>query len=251
MGIEERLFHKAKTVLDQADNVVVLTGAGISAESGVPTFRGEDGLWRSYKAEELATPEAFRRNPELVWEWYNWRRRLISETEPNAGHLSLVALERSKRHFALVTQNVDGLHRKAGSLRVFEIHGNIWTVRCSRCDIEMENNDVPLSGLPLCPACNALQRPGVVWFGETLPPYLISAVFKALECCDVFMTVGTSGMVYPAASFAAEARRSGAFVLEVNLEPTPNSRHADLSLFGKAGEILPKLIPNISGVPTG
>ncbi len=228
--------------LASAQSITVLTGAGISAESGVPTFRGAEGLWRQYRAVDLATPEAFTRDPKLVWEFYNWRRELLAPLKPNPGHLALVALERRSLRFHLITQNIDGLHALAGSRNVVELHGNIWHVRCTRCKRVLEDRRVPLPPLPACAACGALLRPHVVWFGEMLDPEILSAAYGAIEDCEVMLVIGTSGTVEPAASMGLIARKRGAFLAEINLEPTPFSRAYDLSVTGKAGSILPTVV---------
>jgi NAD-dependent deacetylase len=228
--------------LGQARRVAVLTGAGVSAESGVPTFRGAGGLWRTHRAEDLATPEAFHRDPRLVWEWYGWRRQLIAGCRPNAAHLAIAALERRSPEFLLITQNVDGLHRLAGSVRVVELHGNLWRVRCVEEGKTMEHLDIPLRAIPPRCACGGLLRPDVVWFGEALPPEALQAAYDAAESCDVFLVVGTSALVQPAASLPMIARRRGACVVEVNLEPTPLTSIASESHHGKAGDILPALL---------
>lgn len=226
----------------RAQSVAVLTGAGISADSGVPTFRGTDGLWRNYRAEDLATPEAFERDPRLVWEWYNWRRELIATKQPNPAHHALVELERRASRFWLITQNVDGLHRDAGSRKLSEIHGNIWKVRCTVCRRIAGNRQVPIPILPTCPACGGLQRPHIVWFGESLAPEDLERSYAALESCDLLLIIGTSGVVYPAASFAPVAKQAGAFVAELNLDPTSNSDVVNISVRGRASEIVPQLL---------
>lgn len=228
--------------LAAARRVVALTGAGISAESGVPTFRGAEGLWRTHRAADLATPEAFARDPALVWEFYNWRRGLISRVAPNPGHAALAELERRVPDFTLITQNIDGLHRQAGSGHVLEMHGNLWEVRCTRCHGLTTDRRVDLGTDPRCPSCGGLLRPHVVWFGESLDPAVLSQCFSAVRACDVMLVVGTSAVVYPAAALPAEARAAGAVVAEINLEPTPLSSVADICLFGKSGEILPRLL---------
>ena len=222
--------------------VTVLTGAGISADSGVPTFRGADGLWRNHRAEELATPEAFARNPRLVWEWYNWRRELIATKSPNPAHHALVELEKRTERFWLITQNVDGLHPTAGSRKLSEIHGNIWKVRCTQCRQVQENRAVPIPMLPLCPACGGLLRPHIVWFGESLDPDDLDRSVAAVGSCEMLLIIGTSGVVYPAASFAALAKQADAFVAEINLDPTPNSQVVDITIGGRAAEVVPELI---------
>lgn len=228
--------------LREAQRVVVLTGAGVSAESGVPTFRGADGLWRRHRAEDLATPEAFARDPRLVWAWYDWRRQLIAARRPNAAHEAIAALETHVPEFLLVTQNVDGLHRRAGSRRIAELHGNLWRVRCLTEGTVTENLEVPLPSLPPRCACGALLRPDVVWFGEALPTDAIGEARNAAESCDVMLVVGTSALVQPAASLPMVGKAHGAYVVEVNLEPTPLSSFADESHHGKAGEVLPRLL---------
>ena len=231
----------ARQRLSRARRIAVLTGAGISADSGVPTFRGTDGLWRNFRAEDLATPEAFQRDPRLVWEWYNWRRELIATKSPNAAHVALAGLERRAAHYWLVTQNVDGLHRAAGSSRLSEIHGNIWKVRCTACRRIADNRDVPIAFPPSCNDCGELLRPHIVWFGESLAEEDVQRSYEAIETCEVLLIVGTSGLVYPAASFAALAQQAGAFVIEVNLDATPHSGVVDIALQGRAKDLVPLL----------
>ncbi len=231
--------------LGRARRVAVLTGAGVSAESGVPTFRGTEGLWRRYRAEDLATPEAFQRDPGLVWEWYDWRRQRIARCRPNPAHHAIAWLERRAPEFLLITQNVDGLHRRAGSVRMVELHGSLWRVRCLAEGKTAENLEVPLRPIPPRCACGGLLRPDVVWFGETLPAEALHAAFGAAESCDLFFVVGTSALVQPAAWLPVIARRRGAYVVEVNLEPTPLTSLAHESHQGKAGALLPELL----GIP--
>jgi NAD-dependent deacetylase len=232
-----------RDALRRARHVVVLTGAGISAESGVPTFRDVmTGLWAQYHPQDLATPQAFARNPQLVWEWYAWRRELVSKVEPNAGHRALAELERHVPHFTLITQNVDGLHQRAGSQNVVEIHGNIMRTKCfeERTVVERweETGEVP----PRCPNCGGPLRPDVVWFGEALPEQAFNEASGASLACDVFLCVGTSGIVEPAASLPHVALRRGARVALVNLEETPLlSENVDF-LRGPAGSVLPALV---------
>ncbi|MFO0773873.1 MAG: NAD-dependent deacylase [Nitrospiraceae bacterium] len=235
-------LSEARARVAAARSIAVLTGAGISADSGVPTFRGADGLWRNFRAEDLATPEAFARDPRLVWEWYNWRRELIATKAPNDAHRAVVELERRTPDSWLITQNVDGLHRLAGSTKVSEIHGNIWMTRCTDCGVVAENRVVPIPILPYCTACGGLLRPHIVWFGESLAAEDIRRSQTAVTTCDVLLIVGTSGLVYPAASFAGIAKESGAFVIEVNLDTTPNSRHVDVALQGRAKDLVPLLL---------
>ena len=238
--------ERARELLEHATSVAVLTGAGISAESGIPTFRDAlTGLWEKFRPEELATPEAFEANPKLVWDWYAWRRAAVAKAAPNAGHAALVEIERRCREheidFTLVTQNVDGLHREAGSHRVVELHGNIRRVKCFDGHHPVESW-AEGEGMPTCPRCGSLLRPDVVWFGESLPPDALAAALAAARTCDVFLCVGTSTVVEPAASLPFIAREAGARVIEVNPQPTPLTRQASVSLRGNAGEILPLLV---------
>jgi NAD-dependent deacetylase len=208
-----------------SEKVVVLTGAGVSAESGVPTFRGEGGLWRRHRPEELATPGAFRRDPQLVWEWYDWRRGLIGACQPNAAHHTLAQMEPHFLAYTLITQNVDGLHRLAGSQRVVELHGNLWWMRCTMgCQPPWEDRAVPLAEIPpQCPRCGHLARPDVVWFGESLRGVVLGAAWQAAQRCDLMLVVGTSAVVHPAASLPLLALEAGAEVIEINPQPTPMS----------------------------
>ncbi len=235
--------------LKSATSVVVFTGAGISAESGVPTFRGEDGLWKKFKPEELANFDAFMRNPELVWEWYKYRKQIIHNIQPNPGHYAIVQLEKMYANFAVVTQNVDNLHRQAGSKTVYELHGNIMRNYCIDCLTEYPDELIFSSNqVPRCNSCEGMVRPGVVWFGELLPQDQWDAAEKASSSADVFFSIGTSGVVYPAASLPYEAKRNGAYIVEINPEPTPISSIADEFLQGKSGEILPLLIEKLKEV---
>ena len=223
--------------------MVAFTGAGVSAESGIPTFRGPNGLWRNFPPEQLATPEAFAANPRLVWEWYDWRRQVIQKAQPNPGHLALAELERrAPLLFTLVTQNVDGLHDRAGSPHVLKLHGDIWQVRCTGCAAEKRNEQVPLDLLPPRCRCGALLRPGVVWFGEALPRDAWEQAFEATKRAEIFLIIGTSAKVYPAAGLVQVARKSGARVAIVNPDPTPADELADWVLRGPAGDILPRLL---------
>jgi NAD-dependent deacetylase len=220
--------------------VTVLTGAGISAESGVPTFRGQAGLWRSFRPEDLATPQAFRRDPALVWEWYDWRRGLIDSCEPSAAHRTLAEMAARLPDFTLITQNVDGLHQLAGSRHVLELHGNVWRTRCLGCDHVSEDRRVPLPEIPPhCPKCGGLLRPDVVWFGESLPSEVLEAAWTATARCRLMLVIGTSAVVQPAASLPLTALRNGAHLVEVNPAETPLSPHAHETLRGPAAELLP------------
>ncbi len=248
---------RARALIAEAKRIVVLTGAGISAESGVPTFRGPGGLWKSFRPEELATPEAFARNPCLVWEWYAWRRSLVAECQPNAGHVALarLALELPGRT-TIVTQNVDGLHHRAARAVAgradsapaypLEVHGAIHRDRCSGCgrvsDGVTDVDPTSVETLPACVKCGAMLRPDVVWFGEALDPAVIGAAFDAARVADLCLVVGTSALVYPAASVPEVTLQAGGAIIEVNLEATSLSRLARVSLRGEAGKLVPTLV---------
>jgi NAD-dependent deacetylase len=214
--------------------ITVLTGAGVSAASGVPTFRGSGGLWKKFRPETLATPEAFAKDPHTVWEWYQWRRQMIAACEPNAAHQVLARWSRHFPNFTLITQNVDGLHESAGTANVVRLHGSIWDVSCwQNCPgspNHWRDDTLAFATLPPpCPHCGGPLRPGVVWFGEALDPKVVTQAEDASDC-DVFLTVGTSAMVYPAAGFTERARRNGAFTAEINPEATPASGGVDMVL---------------------
>jgi len=237
-----------------ARHLAVLTGAGISAESGVPTFRdAQTGLWARYDPTELATAQAFQRNPKLVWDWYQWRRELVAKAAPNAGHLALAQLEsgllQPGTRFTLITQNVDGLHQRAGSRSIIELHGNIWRTKCFTEDQVVEawppTDEVP----PRCPRCGGLLRPDVVWFGEALPRHALAAATEAARACDVFFSIGTSALVQPAASLPLLALGHGAVVVEINPDETPLTAHLTYSLRGPAGTILPELVKQVHSSP--
>ena len=291
------MIHKAVKFLKSAKSIFVLTGAGISAESGIPTFRGADGLWKNYSATDLATPEAFQSNPELVWEWYRWRQGIILKATPNPAHFAVAELEKRSEKFLLLTQNVDNLHQRAGSTKVLELHGNIFRARCTICCkvVEYEGsksstvghcedsepveedraisrhttpidkrsrrarrslearNDTPMSRavpkehsyeLPRCD-CGGLLRPDVVWFGELIPQDVWQSSTEFLKTANVAIICGTSGVVWPAAAIPEIARRCGAKVIEVNPEPTPITTIVDVSIQGKAGEILPQIVQKL------
>jgi NAD-dependent deacetylase len=228
--------------LHGARRITVLTGAGASAASGIPTFRGAGGLWKQVRAETLASADGFADNPRLVWEWYDWRRRLISQARPNVAHHALAAWTRAHPGVTLITQNVDGLHERAGSERVLCLHGSIWRLRCwADCDRGHEGWEdlrVPLDPLPPhCPHCAALARPAVVWFGEALDPAVLDAAVRACAC-DVFLSVGTSSVVYPAASLIHQARSHGAYTVEINPDATDAAGLVDLAIAAKAEDVL-------------
>jgi NAD-dependent deacetylase len=237
-------MHAVREWLRDASSIAVLTGAGVSAESGVPTFRGNNGLWKQYRAEELATPGAFARDPKLVWEWYDWRRGLIADAKPNPGHYALAEAEAEARarKFTLITQNVDGLHELAGSRNVLRLHGSIWMLRCLECGREREDRRTPLPEIPPRCECGGMLRPGVVWFGEALPSKIWQEAEKAAREAELFLLIGTSAVVYPAAGLATIAKSSGARVVEINIAETGLSGSSDEFLRGPSGELLPQLI---------
>ena len=219
-----------------------MSGAGVSAASGIPTFRGPGGLWRTHRPEQLATPQAFRRDPSLVWEWYDWRRQQVAGCQPNRAHEVLAAWSRQYEGFTLVTQNVDGLHERAGTADVVRFHGSIWELGCwdgcAKAPRRWRDETTPFPALPPpCPYCGGLTRPGVVWFGEGIDSEVISRSLEATDC-DLFLTVGTSALVHPAAGLLQEAKTRGAFTVEVNLESTPASDLVDLTLHGPAERLL-------------
>lgn len=258
-----RKMIEAATVLARAKRVFALTGAGVSAESGVPTFRGDQGLWRQYRPEELATPEAFARDPLLVWEWYAWRQGMVRDCEPNPGHFALVRMEDEWPEFLLVTQNVDGLHRRAGSRRILEMHGNIFKARGATetspsCEAVRQAHaergsdtigawwtvqDFRVGGtLPPACSCGGLLRPHIVWFGEQLDPDVVGEAFSEAGRADVLLSIGTSSQVAPANRLAAIAAGTGARVIEINPQATSASNAADIVLRGASGEVLPHLL---------
>ena len=225
--------------------ITVLTGAGVSAASGVPTFRGADGLWKNFKPETLATAEAFGRDPRLVWEWYAWRRARIASCEPNAAHHVLADWSHRFPNFRLITQNVDGLHERSGTLNTIRLHGSIWEVSCwqgcAKSPARWRDDTLTFAELPpKCPHCGGMVRPGVVWFGETLESDVVQQASDA-TACDVFITIGTSAIVYPAAGFIERAKRGGAFTVEINPEATPATSTVDLAIREPAEKALSEL----------
>jgi NAD-dependent deacetylase len=235
------ISEKLKNKLYPDSKIVVLTGAGISAESGVPTFRGENGLWKKFKPEELATVEAFLSNPQLVWEWYEYRRKLISQVEPNLGHFALADFQNFFTDFTLITQNVDGLHQLSGLRDVIELHGNIKRNKCIDCGKKYDSLPELKDEVPPACHCGGKIRPDVVWFGEMLPEEAINSAYQKSANCDVFFSIGTSSLVYPAASLPYLAKRNNAYLVEINIEKTELSFSGDEVLLGKSGEILPEI----------
>ncbi len=234
--------ERVRQRIASARAVCVLTGAGVSADSGVPTFRGASGLWEGYRVEDVATHDAFARDPAFVWRFYDERRQQLMSLRPNAAHLALVVLEQHCSDLTIATQNIDDLHHLAGSRRVLELHGNIWKARCTRCGAVADYREVPVKFPPACVRCGGMLRPHVVWFGESLDEVIIDATVEALSCCDVLLVIGTSGTVYPVAGFPAVARERGAFLVEVNPQRTPISGLADVVLLGRANEVVPQMI---------
>ncbi|CAF0871010.1 unnamed protein product [Rotaria sp. Silwood1] len=254
-----------RQLLSRAHSVLVLTGAGISAESGVPTFRGAGGLWRQYRATDLATATAFSRSPSLVWEFYHYRRELVRTKQPNKAHIALAQAERNfekqGKRFNVVTQNVDGLHRRAGTKNLIEMHGNLFMVRCTLCGFIEENNSSPIceslrnrglsdengpdideKDLPRCRKCKSLARPHIVWFGEHIWDDVLEKIEKEIQLCDLFLVVGTSSVVYPAAGYASILAQKNVPIAEVNIETTPSTSIATYHFHGPAAQLLPQLL---------
>ncbi|XP_047528854.1 NAD-dependent protein deacylase-like [Vanessa atalanta] len=256
---------KFKESLKAAKEIVILSGAGISAESGIPTFRGAGGYWRKYQASSLATPEAFRSSPSLVWEFYHYRREVAAQAQPNAGHIAIAKFEMKygvEKKVTVITQNVDGLHERAGTKNLIELHGNLFKTRCTKCkevlantdipicealanrgapDANIVGSDIPIKSLPHCKKenCSGLLRPHIIWFGESLEPAILEKAGEAMESCDVCLVVGTSSVVYPAAMFAPQAAQRGAIVAEFNIEPTPATPDFHYYFEGPCGKTLP------------
>ena len=247
-GVNE--LAAAAALLQRARRVVAFTGAGVSAESGVPTFRGAGGLWEGRPVEELATPQGFRADPVRVWRFYEERRCNLARCRPNPAHEVLARWQQRFSAYTLVTQNVDGLHEAAGSRGVLHVHGSIWMVRCTRCGNERHEPAAPLPEVPpRCSACGAMERPGVVWFGEPLPEDVLRAASQAAARAEVMVVVGTSAVVYPAAGLVQMAASAGAAVIEVNPEASALAHLADVELRGPAGELLPRLDASLQAVP--
>jgi len=245
----ESAVREAAKALGRATHVAVLTGAGVSAESGVPTFRASDGLWEGHRIEDVASPDGFVRDPRLVWQFYNGRRANVGRVQPNPGHVALAALEsRFGNGFTLITQNVDGLHQAAGTRNVLEVHGSLRRTRCTECGSVHDRGLDPLADMPTCELCAGLLRPDIVWFGEMLPTRIWEQAVEAAESCDVFLVVGTSAVVHPAAGLINLARRAGwlggqrTTVIEFNLSKTIASDAADIGLYGPSGQTLPRLV---------
>lgn len=236
----ERIVKKIRG----AKKIVFFTGAGISAESGISTFRGAGGLWNKLKPEELASFDAFMKNPDRVWDWYQYRKEIIHQSQPNAAHLAIAEAEKYFPEVTVVTQNIDNLHRRAGSSTVHELHGNIEKNYCIGCGRRYDSPGFAANGVPKC-QCGSLIRPDIVWFGEMLPEEAYQASEKAAQSCDAVFVIGTSAVVYPAAQIPIIAKRTGAFLIEINIEKTELSRMADISIFGKAGEIMPAILNEI------
>ena len=253
-------IRQAARMLVQAKRVSCLTGAGVSAESGVATFREPGGLWEGRRPEEVATPQAFAADPQDVWRFYLWRRKALAQCKPNPGHFALARLEQMVEDFALITQNVDGLHRQSGSQRVIELHGDAWINRCTRWDARPDQPPCPelrgspedgFDDIPHCPQCGSMMRPGVVWFGEMLPPEAFTEAQDAAARCEVMLVVGTSSVVEPAASLATWAAGNGAAIVEVNPNRTVLSASADVCLNGPSGQILPAIVEQMEELNAG
>lgn len=227
--------------INESKRLVFFTGAGISAESGIPTFRGKDGIWNKLKPEELANFDAFMLNPDMVWEWYNHRRKIIHDAMPNPGHLAIAEMQNLFEEVTVVTQNIDNLHRRAGSKKVFELHGNIERNYCINCKTFYNEQPDFTNGVPKC-KCGGLIRPDVVWFGEYLPEDQFTGSEKAADASDIFFVVGTSAVVYPAAGLIYTAKQAGAFIVEVNIAETEISAICNASYFGESGKVLPALV---------
>jgi NAD-dependent deacetylase len=245
--IMKNLIKSAAEILRETLSVAVLTGAGVSAESNIPTYRDKDGLWNQVQAQDLATLEAIAKNPATVWEWYSHRQQMMLKCEPNEGHKALVRMENYFPEFTLITQNIDGLHQRAGSRNILELHGNIMKARCMKEEDRVFDYITGDNYLPKCENCGSLIRPHVVWFGEMLDSEVIGKATGVSENCEVFIIAGTSAAVYPAAGLPLIALRNGARLIEVNMEDTPITSFADISIRGKSGEILPEIMKLVEG----
>ena len=240
------MISEITDIISKCHKCVILTGAGISAESGVPTFRGKDGLWGKFRPEELASMTAFVANPKIVWEWYNWRRDLMGKVTPNAGHFAISELEDIFEDFTLITQNVDGLHQLAKTKKILELHGNIYRNKCVDCNELCDGAiDIDPDNIPTCTICGGKIRPDIVWFGEMLDPHIIDSAFDCSGKAEVFFSIGTSALVHPAASLPPLAKRFGATLIEINPEPTPITHIADYHISQKSGEFLPELVKEL------
>lgn len=242
-SLAETAIEEAGEILARADRIAILTGAGISAESGVPTFRGAHGLWNDAELQRLATPQGFARDPRAVWAWYSSRRTEALRCAPNPGHVAVAAMERELRaRVTVVTQNVDGLHRRAGTTDLVEVHGSLFTTRCCDCPFTMEGDEREYGKPPRCPECGGRLRPGVVWFGEMLPGEALDRAGEAMDTCDVLLIVGTSAVVQPVAAMPLYARAHGARLIEVNPNPTPITSACDIAFALPSGQCLPRLL---------
>ncbi len=244
---QEQSLETAARIAAGSKSLVILTGAGVSAESGIPTFRGENGLWKNYRPEELATPEAFRKHPALVWEWYNFRKNLISEKSPNAAHYAITELQNLLPDVSVITQNVDSLHNVAGTINLIEMHGNIFRARCPNCGKTMEYRKTD-DNSPVCSFCSGALRPDIVWFGEMLDPVIMSKIESVLYHADVMIIAGTSGVVYPAAGYTDYLLRRNKTVIEINTEKSGRETKNYIMLTGEAGKIFPEISRKIKSI---
>lgn len=240
------IIKRASELVLNSSFLIALTGAGISSESGIPTFRGKNGLWKKYRAEDLATQEAFQRDPKLVWQWYSWRISIILNAKPNPAHYALAYLEKIGILKTLITQNVDDLHERAGSKNIIKLHGDIFTIKCPKCGYENKIWKVPTIIPPKCPRCRSIMRPGVVWFGEKIPSDLIYKAFNEAEKADLILVIGTSGVVMPAGVIPELVKRNGGKIIEINVERTIITSIADIFIKDKAGSALPKIVEEVN-----